>query len=387
MNHPPNHIAEAPPQRVGSTQQDVQKQRATLRTHLLQLQSEDPRCVFVVRRINKVGFRSKAVLEKHYMRYGEVRKVLVAHSKVRAPPSCSVKTRPGNFGLVVMRTPEAVNQILALGSEQIVGGIEIQVQPFEQLSMDKAMEDEEDEPERTSQKTESHPFTAQSGFNVDEGDEWNAKNWSSDGSAENTFETDRRHARCSSARCSNSNRSHDPACSSSDQGSTTATSIVRRQGHAGSWKSALPHDVGQVGSMRDCQRDGSSDFQQLGEWGKHCMTSADGIANPSSVVCSNLSLVLNELSLFTNGSAQTSHLDREQSIQAAALAQWAQHNLKQLEEDCYRKITELSIGYLQASKISSMDRLEGSDENSPGGASSGPPTSSAGSVVAGECQV
>eukprot|EP00435_Cladocopium_sp_Y103_P053173 s1517_g17.t1 len=86
--------------------------KQTLRGYLEELRSEDPRCIFIVRRINKLGFRSKSALESHYSKFGKVLQVCVAHSKVKPLPNSgqTARTRPGNFGLVVMQSPAAVKK-------------------------------------------------------------------------------------------------------------------------------------------------------------------------------------------------------------------------------------------------------------------------------------
>lgn len=137
-------------QQQGSSAVDFKKSRSlgtrkegrdTLRSYLQELRNEDPRCVFIARRINKLGFRSKTLLERHYSEFGEVEKVLVAHSKVKPfrdrETGPMPRTRPGNFGLVVMKNPESVKLILAQGTDQTVAGVRIQVDMFVRLSMDE----------------------------------------------------------------------------------------------------------------------------------------------------------------------------------------------------------------------------------------------------------
>jgi len=120
--------------------------RDTLRRHLEDLKNVDERCIFITRRINKLGFRSRVPLEQHFARYGKVVQVLVAHSKVKPfQHSSSVpRTRPGNFGLIVMDSPEAVQQVLAEGVEQVVAGVQIQVQMFERPK-DELLSEESDD--------------------------------------------------------------------------------------------------------------------------------------------------------------------------------------------------------------------------------------------------
>jgi len=107
----------------------------TLRAHLMQVQSEDPECIFIARRINKLGFRSKEILRHHYSQYDKVSRVLVAHSKVKPFRDASghLRTRPGGLGLIVMDSKEAVRRILAPGEEQLIAGHTIRVQAFHRL--------------------------------------------------------------------------------------------------------------------------------------------------------------------------------------------------------------------------------------------------------------
>ncbi|CAE7389973.1 unnamed protein product [Symbiodinium natans] len=101
--------------------------------HLTHLQSEDPKCVFITRRINGMGFQSKDILHAFYGQYGKVVKVLVAHSKVKPfrRQGAQARIRPGSLGFVVMDSPEAVEKILAVGTNHKVAGHMISVEPFE----------------------------------------------------------------------------------------------------------------------------------------------------------------------------------------------------------------------------------------------------------------
>jgi len=56
---------------------------ATLQTHLKALGNEDPSCIFIVRKVNRLGFRSVETLNKFFSQHDTVVKVLVAHSKVK----------------------------------------------------------------------------------------------------------------------------------------------------------------------------------------------------------------------------------------------------------------------------------------------------------------
>lgn len=110
-----------------------QKDHNSLRNYLEEdLHNVDKRCVLTARRINKLGFKSKDFLEQHFSKYGEVVEVFVTHPRSKpnftnAPP----KIRPGNFGIVVMKSPEAAQRILAEGIEHTVRHVQIRVSTFQ----------------------------------------------------------------------------------------------------------------------------------------------------------------------------------------------------------------------------------------------------------------
>merc|ERR1719272_355289 len=111
----------------------------TLKGHLSDLKDKDSKCVFVARDIKDLGFHSKDLLKQYFSAYGEVKDVLVAHTKAKSRRNgisdgdavWSRRFRPGNFGLVVMENPEVVQRVFSAGSMQIVNGVRIQVQVFE----------------------------------------------------------------------------------------------------------------------------------------------------------------------------------------------------------------------------------------------------------------
>jgi len=108
--------------------------KETLRTHLQDLHHKDPSCVFIVRKINRLGFDSPAVLKEHFAQYGRVETVLVAHSHVKCPSrKLASRLRPSGLGFVVMKACSDVEAILADGEEQVVGGATIRVQRFQRL--------------------------------------------------------------------------------------------------------------------------------------------------------------------------------------------------------------------------------------------------------------
>lgn len=105
----------------------------TLSTSLQLLTNEDPDCLFIVRRMNKLGFKASRKLKYHFSAYGTVVRVLVAHSTVRqhGDPQCHARRRPSSLGFVQMATAASVKEVLAQGPEQEVDGAVIRVQRFE----------------------------------------------------------------------------------------------------------------------------------------------------------------------------------------------------------------------------------------------------------------
>ncbi|CAE6971399.1 unnamed protein product [Symbiodinium natans] len=133
MNVEPEEATQSSSPPSSSTDRD---KKSTLGMHLTQLQTEDPRCVFITRRINGMGFQSKDILSAFYGQYGKVVKVLVAHSKVKPfrRQGAQSRIRPGSLGFVVMDSPEAVEKILEVGTTQKVAGHMISVEPFERIA-------------------------------------------------------------------------------------------------------------------------------------------------------------------------------------------------------------------------------------------------------------
>eukprot|EP00929_Paragymnodinium_shiwhaense_P072331 TRINITY_DN36714_c0_g1_i2.p1 TRINITY_DN36714_c0_g1~~TRINITY_DN36714_c0_g1_i2.p1 ORF type:complete len:416 (-),score=95.54 TRINITY_DN36714_c0_g1_i2:268-1515(-) len=113
----------------------------TIRTHLKQLQDVAADRVLLVRKINRLGFESDAILKDHYSFYGNVENVFVSHSRVKAAHNAkkvvSSRVRPSGMGFVVMSTAEEAQLILAAGSDQVVQGANIHVQSYEHHQMDE----------------------------------------------------------------------------------------------------------------------------------------------------------------------------------------------------------------------------------------------------------
>jgi len=125
----------------------------TIKTQLQLLQLEDPACVFIARRINKLSFQSAEILRWHFSQYGEVKNVYVSHSRVKATrlagerrvPHSHWRLRAAALGFVVMSKPEETAAILAAGGEHEVNGQQVRVQQFCRRTSTLGMQDGEDE--------------------------------------------------------------------------------------------------------------------------------------------------------------------------------------------------------------------------------------------------
>ena len=110
---------------------------AILQHHLSQ---KNPHCIFIVRHINKLGWKAPRKLKAFFSSYGPVVRVLVARSTVRQSyqPDAWFHRRPSSLGFVQMRTAQAVQAILAMGAEQQINGAMISVQQFSSMPHDEA---------------------------------------------------------------------------------------------------------------------------------------------------------------------------------------------------------------------------------------------------------
>lgn len=110
----------------------------TLSASLQAIEGVDPRCLFIVRRINKLGFSAAKLLKAHFAVYGEVRDVLLAHSTHRrhaGEAGTRLRSRPSSLGFVHMSSLEEAQAILSVGQQQKIGVATILVQPFERKHM------------------------------------------------------------------------------------------------------------------------------------------------------------------------------------------------------------------------------------------------------------
>lgn len=110
-----------------------------MKAQLQALSQENTSAIIIVRRIQKLGFKSPEILRRHFEDVGEVKGVHVAHSTVKTMPrpldggvrEPSYRQRPAALGFVVMTAAEAVEKILAEGSERTINDVKVLVQAFE----------------------------------------------------------------------------------------------------------------------------------------------------------------------------------------------------------------------------------------------------------------
>lgn len=103
----------------------------SLREDLEFLRECEPDRVMIVRKIKKLGFSSPKLLEEHFLQYGEVSNILVAHSHVK-PTSKRPhgRVRPAALGFVVMASAEGVQCALEAGKDQALHDAVIELSPF-----------------------------------------------------------------------------------------------------------------------------------------------------------------------------------------------------------------------------------------------------------------
>jgi len=115
----------------------------TMKEQLEALQNEDPACVFIARRINRLGFASAEILRSHFSTYGKVETVLVAHSRVKSMASNrgrqeQQRLRAAGVAFIVMSSAEVVAMLLAECAQSIVNGVAVQLQPFRKAMKEDA---------------------------------------------------------------------------------------------------------------------------------------------------------------------------------------------------------------------------------------------------------
>lgn len=91
----------------------------------------DELCVFSVRKINKLGFKSHSVLKKYFSQFGHV--VAIFFLPYRYKPDTS-SVRPSSMAFVRMSSRDAVESIFTFGCVHYISGWPVTVQPFTRSS-------------------------------------------------------------------------------------------------------------------------------------------------------------------------------------------------------------------------------------------------------------
>ncbi|CAK0794558.1 unnamed protein product [Prorocentrum cordatum] len=132
--HCAERVRRGPPEGASSLGCDSSgaNQAGTIGSCLQSLCREDSRHVFVVRRVNTLGFEAPGALALHFSAFGRVRRVLATQSKVAAQSGRS-RIRPGGIAYVVMADAESVGRILQTGPQQTVASRIISVEPYAPL--------------------------------------------------------------------------------------------------------------------------------------------------------------------------------------------------------------------------------------------------------------
>ena len=91
----------------------------------------DERCVFSVRKINKLGFKSHSSLKKYFSQFGNV--VAIFFLPYRYKPDTS-SVRPSSMAFVRMSSRESVDSIFTFGCVHYINGWPVTVQPFTRSS-------------------------------------------------------------------------------------------------------------------------------------------------------------------------------------------------------------------------------------------------------------
>merc|ERR1719301_463836 len=118
----------------------------SLRQDLELLRQRQPEHVIIVRKIKQLGFDSPQMLDEYFGQYGEVKELLVAHSHVKPTAKRpNGRVRPAALGFIVMATEEGAKEAFEAGTDQMLGGVSIELAPFESFDAHYAEEEEKEQ--------------------------------------------------------------------------------------------------------------------------------------------------------------------------------------------------------------------------------------------------
>lgn len=115
----------------------------TLRTNLRDLAQIDSGRVLMVRKINKLGVGSAAMVEEYFKKFGTVERVMVTHCTSKSTTGGPPRLRPASCGFLVMSCVEAVQAAQAHnGGEHMIQGCTVTVCPFQSHPIGEEAQDQ-----------------------------------------------------------------------------------------------------------------------------------------------------------------------------------------------------------------------------------------------------
>lgn len=108
-----------------------QSTKTLLGANLASLERQDPSCILILKKINRLGFAAAEVLARHYSRYGAVAEVLLSNAQERSGErSRQQRLRPSGMGWLRFESASSAALALSAGEEQWVEGAGILVRQF-----------------------------------------------------------------------------------------------------------------------------------------------------------------------------------------------------------------------------------------------------------------
>jgi RNA recognition motif-containing protein len=131
-SHQQKNAAKVPTSGQKVKEADDEAPKDTLRTNLRDLSNLEAERVLLVRKINRLGLDSAAILKAHFSQFGEVDRIMVSHSRAKSIfGRGEARVRPAGLGFLLMTKPEDVEAVLRAGEEHVIEGATIWCSRFE----------------------------------------------------------------------------------------------------------------------------------------------------------------------------------------------------------------------------------------------------------------
>jgi hypothetical protein len=93
---------------------------------------EDPRCILVVRRVQRLGARPDCALTRHYSSMPGFSRSVVVYCRTKSPsrPDESVRCKPSGMAFLIFSDPIFAELALAHGKEQVVDGVDVAIDRY-----------------------------------------------------------------------------------------------------------------------------------------------------------------------------------------------------------------------------------------------------------------